>query len=202
MSGGDEVGSPPSPLSSGCPTPPSVDDDAACETPPSPPATPSPRLSPRAEVHDDPPVLPAASIALAASAPRAGAEPGPFAPQNVKHAPLSELLLFAFALVQVVVFLVVEADAFTTVRGLGLLGAFTGGWLLLGLVSVVKCPVAIVTKSQLVAAFLSVFFCSKLLAFLLLLSTGAVVGLLSVPVWLRGSLDLLFIFAQRKNNRS
>jgi uncharacterized protein (DUF952 family) len=184
-----EPSSPPSMASSGCPSPPSSEEE--CATPPSPPASP-----PSVELHEDPPLLPPPAVV------RQQEQQGPFQPQNMKAASVSEILLFSFALVQFFVFLLAEADSFTAARGVGLIGAASAGWLVLGLLSVVKCPVKVVAKAQLVAAFLSIFFCSKLISFFLMLSAGAVVGLLSIPLWMVGALDMLFMFVQRhRNNR-
>jgi uncharacterized protein (DUF952 family) len=190
-----EVASPPSPLSSGAPSPPSMDEDE-CETPPSPSNSPPSRA-----VCEDPPVVPAPVVAAAESS--AGPERGPFAPQNVKGAPLSELLLCSWALVQTILFLVVEVDSFTTVCGLGLVGALCAGWLFLGLLSVVKCPVQYLSKFVLCLGVGSCLFVSKFLAFWLVVSGAAVVALLAMPFWMLGSLDMLFLFFQRhKANRA
>jgi uncharacterized protein (DUF952 family) len=186
--------SPPSIASSGCPSPPSSGDE--CMTPPSPPSSPPPEV---AETCEDPPLLPVAAPPAMAR----GSEQGPFQPQNTKPPSVSELLLFAFALVQVFVFFLAEMDSFTSATGVGLIGALSGGWLALGLLCVVKCPVKIVAKAQLVAAVLSIFFCSKVYSFLLLFSCSVVVGLLSIPLWMIGALDMLAMFVQRhRTNRT
>jgi uncharacterized protein (DUF952 family) len=187
-----EVASPPSPLSSCAPSPPSMEEEE-CVTPPSPSHTPPP-------VCEDPPVVPASVVAAEAAA---QPERGPFAPQNVRGAPLSELLLCSWALVQTILFLVVEVDAFTTVRGLGLAGAVCSGWLFLGLLSVVKCPVRYLSKFVLCLGFGSWLFVSKFLALWLVISGSAVVALLLLPFWALGSLDMLFLFfARHKTNRA
>ncbi len=144
--------------------------------------------------------MPASVVAPVAAG--AGPERGPFAPQNVKGAALSELLLCGWALVQTVLFLVAEVDSFTTARGLGVIGALCAGWLLLGLLGLVKCPVRYLSKFVLCLGVGSCLFCSKFLSFWLIVSGGAVVTLLSLPFWLVGSLDMLFLFFQRhKTNR-
>ena len=192
-----DMESPPSFLSSGCPTPPSVeeeegngggrnmdddDDDDEREA---------------MEVFEDPPLvpMPGPPPVVALSGQRGGEGAAPM----VRQVSVVDTIIVSFALLSSYAYLVLELSWGGMPRGLALVASAQSFWFVLGFLKLVKCPLGMLAQINALVAVLSVFFVPFFFsASLILFGLGTM--LIKAPPMIRLGIDLGLTFVQKHKN--